>query len=135
MNDVAMAFWRSRCKHSLRMGLRGAGLSLALLGMAAQGAEPPADAAEPADLAQAPDTSSPAPAEHPYKLTFGLYPMRGGGQPASTGADLNLRYGYGSGNVWLGRYEADGQGTQWRAAGTARCHCPGAGACSPSLQL
>src|SRR5450830_1507286 len=135
MNDVAMAFWRSRCKHALRMGLRGAGLSLALLGMAAQGAEPPADAAEPADLAQAPDTSSPAPAEHPYKLTFGLYPMRGGGQPASTGADLNLRYGYGSGNVWLGRYEADGQGTQWRGGWDRSVPLPGGWRLQPSLQL
>ncbi len=87
-----------------------------------------AAAAEPAvNPAAAPD--------HPYKLTFGLYPMQGGGLPASTGADLNLRYGYGSGNVWLGRYQADGQGTQWRGGWDRSVPLPGGWRLQPSLQL
>lgn len=74
-------------------------------------------------------------ADHPYKLTLGLYPMQGGGQPASTGTDLNLRYGYGSGNAWLGRYEANGQGTQWRGGWDRSLPLAGGWRLQPSLQL
>lgn len=92
------------------------------------------DAAEPASAPTEAATPA-APLDHPYKLTFGLYPMQGGGQAASTGADLNLRYGYGSGNVWLGRYQADGQGTQWRGGWDRSVPLPGGWRLQPSLQL
>lgn len=111
----------------------GAGLIVASMGLnslvgTAWVDQSTAAAAEPAvNPAAAPD--------HPYKLTFGLYPMQGGGLPASTGADLNLRYGYGSGNVWLGRYQAEGQGTQWRGGWDRSVSLPGGWRLQPSLQL
>ena len=49
------------------------------------------------------DDSSP---EHPFKLTTGVYRISGGDQPAGPALDLNLRYGYGSGNVWIGWYRS-----------------------------
>lgn len=67
--------------------------------------------AEPGPVAVGDAEGPPA---RPYKLSFGLYPLHGGGQPDATGTDLNLRYGYGSGNVWLGAYQVQGQSTQWR---------------------
>ena len=97
-----------------------------------------ADVAEPVSASTPASTPAFTPAaapDHPYKLSFGLYPMRGGGQAASTGADLNLRYGYGSGNVWLGRYQADGQGTQWRGGWDRSLPLPGGWRLQPSLQL
>lgn len=147
MNDSALVFLCSRGPQAApwRRGWVGRSPALlallALLGLAAHGAEAPAaapgsvEAAAPVESAPAPEASPSTPAEHPYKLTFGLYPMRGGGQPASTGADLNLRYGYGSGNVWLGRYEAEGQGTQWRGGWDRSVPLPGGWRLQPSLQL
>ncbi len=45
--------------------------------------------------------------DHPFKLTTGAYRISGGGgQPAGPALDLNLRYGYGSGNVWIGWYRS-----------------------------
>ena len=42
----------------------------------------------------------------PYKLTVGYYGVSGGGLPAGPGLDVNLRYDYGSGNVWLGWFRS-----------------------------
>lgn len=44
--------------------------------------------------------------EHPFKLTTGVYRTSGGNLPAGPALDLNLRYGYGSGNVWIGWYRS-----------------------------
>ena len=42
----------------------------------------------------------------PYKLTVGSYGVSGGGLPAGPGLDVNLRYTYGDGNVWLGWFRS-----------------------------
>ncbi len=42
----------------------------------------------------------------PYKLTAGSYGVAGGSLPAGPGLDVNLRYTYGSGNVWLGWFRS-----------------------------
>ncbi len=44
--------------------------------------------------------------ERPFKLTTGAYQLSGGDQPAGPALDLNLRYGYGDGNVWIGWYRS-----------------------------
>lgn len=45
-------------------------------------------------------------AELPFKLTVGAYRVSGGGLPAGPGLDLNLRYTYGDGNVWIGWFRS-----------------------------
>ena len=42
----------------------------------------------------------------PFKLTLGSYRVSGGGLPSGPGLDVNLRYGYGSGNVWVGWFRS-----------------------------
>ena len=141
MNEAVMPFSGAICGPRALSLTGWAGLSLALLAMAAHGDELPGRATsllgapEAVQAEKAVDALDSAPAEHPYKLTAGLYPTQGGGLPASTGVDLNLRYGYGSGNVWLGRYEADGQGTQWRGGWDRSVPLPWGWRLQPSLQL
>jgi hypothetical protein len=45
-------------------------------------------------------------AELPFKLTVGAYRVSGGGLPAGPGLDMNLRYTYGDGNVWIGWFRS-----------------------------
>jgi len=52
--------------------------------------------------AASPDDSTPA----PFKLTVGSYGVSGGDLPAGPGLDVNLRYTYGSGNVWVGWFRS-----------------------------
>ncbi|MGJ7580641.1 hypothetical protein ACSFA3_10715 [Variovorax sp. RHLX14] len=42
----------------------------------------------------------------PFKITLGSYSVAGGALPAGPGLDVNLRYTYGSGNVWLGWFRS-----------------------------
>jgi hypothetical protein len=46
------------------------------------------------------------PAEPPFKLTIGAYRVSGGGLPPGPGLDMNLRYTYGDGNVWVGWFRS-----------------------------
>lgn len=46
----------------------------------------------------------------PFKLTLGSYGVAGGGMPAGPGLDVNLRYTYGKGNVWLGWFRSPALG-------------------------
>jgi hypothetical protein len=45
-------------------------------------------------------------AELPFKLTIGAYRVSGGGLPSGPGLDMNLRYTYGDGNVWIGWFRS-----------------------------
>ena len=42
----------------------------------------------------------------PYKLTAGVYSVAGGALPTGPGLDVNLRYTYGNGNVWMGWFRS-----------------------------
>jgi len=42
----------------------------------------------------------------PFKLTVGAYRVSGGGLPSGPGLDMNLRYTYGDGNVWVGWFRS-----------------------------
>jgi len=42
----------------------------------------------------------------PFKLTVGSYNVSGGNLPSGPGLDVNLRYTYGSGNVWVGWFRS-----------------------------
>ena len=55
------------------------------------------------DAGSAGDGDAPA---TPFKLTVGAYRVSGGGQPSGPGLDLNLRYTYGDGNVWIGWFRS-----------------------------
>lgn len=55
--------------------------------------------------------------EHPFKLTTGAYRTSGGDQSAGPALDLNLRYGYGGGNVWIGWYRSVPDGFKQTRAG------------------
>lgn len=62
-----------------------------------------APASPVATPATATDPDSPA---TPFKLTVGSYNVNGGDQPSGPGLDVNLRYSYGSGNVWVGWFRS-----------------------------
>jgi hypothetical protein len=51
-----------------------------------------------------------APRPEPFKLTVGSYSVAGGGLPAGPGLDVNLRYTYGQGNVWVGWFRSPALG-------------------------
>ncbi|RYZ03821.1 MAG: hypothetical protein EOO24_13490 [Comamonadaceae bacterium] len=54
--------------------------------------------------------------EPPWKFTVGRYGLSGGGEPASTALDLNLRNTSSLGNAWIGWYGENRDGPhQWRA--------------------
>jgi hypothetical protein len=83
-----------------------------------------------ASCAQAADTDGPA-----FKFTAGRYRLTGGGQPPSTGIDLNLRHTSALGNTWIGWYGEDRGGPhQWRG-GWDRFFDAGPLRVQPSVQL
>ncbi len=78
------------------------------------------------------DDSSP---ERPFKLTTGLYQLSGGGLPAGPALDLNLRYGYGDGNVWIGWYRSVPDNFKQTRAGWDHAFDFGWVRALPSIQL
>jgi hypothetical protein len=68
------------------------------------GAAPMLAAAQ--DAAETGDAVPKEGASHPFKFTVGSYSVAGGGLPAGPGLDVNLRYTYGEGNVWLGWFRS-----------------------------
>ena len=105
-------------------------LALAAITVPAAAATEPAPTAAPASAATA-DEAAPSPA---FKFTTGLYRSTGGGLPASTGLDLNLRHSSDWGNAWIGWYRsADADVTQTRI-GWDHTFDLGAVRLQPSLQ-
>lgn len=76
-----------------------------------------------------------AAAEHRFKLTVGAYHASGGGLPSGPGLDLNLRYSYGSGNVWIGWFRSPAWGVSQPRAGWDHVFPLGPVRVLPSLQI
>jgi hypothetical protein len=85
------------------------------------------------DTAAVPPPAGELPAE-PFKLTTGLYRSTGGGQPASTGLDLNLRYTGAVGDLWLGWFRAPTGAVSQARGGWDRTFTLGPVRVQPSLQ-
>jgi len=70
-----------------------------------------------------------------YKLTAGQYQLSGGGLPAASGFDINLRATGGFGNAWLGLYSLPSQNVKQVRAGWDSNHKLGSVRLMPSLQI
>ena len=70
----------------------------------------PAGVALPACAQVQPGQSVEASRSEPFKLTFGSYSVAGGDLSAGPGLDVNLRYTYGQGNVWVGWFRSPALG-------------------------
>ncbi len=80
----------------------------------------------------APSNSDSPPA--PFKLTVGGYRVSAGDQPAGPGLDVNLRYAYGSGKVWVGWFRSPVVGFSQLRTGWDRTVTIGPVRLLPSLQ-
>ena len=70
-----------------------------------------------------------------YKFTAGHYQLSGGGLPAGSGLDLNLRATGGFGNAWLGWYGSASQDIKQVRAGWDSSYTVGPVRLMPSLQI
>ena len=80
-------------------GMAGMALAATLAGMPS-----------PARAQVQPGQSADAGRPEPVKVTLGSYSVAGGALPAGPGLDVNLRYTYGQGNVWLGWFRSPALG-------------------------
>ena len=71
----------------------------------------------------------------PFKLTTGLYPVSGGGMPAGSGLDVNLRRSFDDGNAWLGWFRSPALDVTQTRAGWDRGFLLGPARLTPSLQV
>ncbi|MDB5963663.1 MAG: hypothetical protein JWQ72_163 [Polaromonas sp.] len=108
--------------------LLGAGL-LAALAIASASA---AVAADEAGNAEGADKAAPPVA---FKLTTGLYQLRGGGQPSAQALDINLRASSIFGNVWLGQFRSPSQAITQTRLGWDRTFAWDAVRFVPSLEV
>jgi hypothetical protein len=88
-----------------------------------------------ADIPGATIAPSPNIGPTPFKLTVGSYSVAGGGLPAGPGLDVNLRYSYDSGHVWLGWFRSPALGFSQLRAGWDGTYTVGVVRLLPSLQL
>ena len=89
----------------------------------------------PADAQVQPGQSVEASRPEPYKVTLGSYSVAGGDLPAGPGLDVNLRYTYGQGNVWLGWFRSPALGFSEPRAGWDDVFKLGKVRLLPSLQV
>jgi hypothetical protein len=71
----------------------------------------------------------------PFKVTLGSYSVAGGDLPAGPGLDVNLRYTYGQGNVWVGWFRSPALGFSEPRGGWDDVFTWGKVRLLPSLQI
>lgn len=86
-----------------------------------------------ADTAAVPPPAGELPTE-PFKFTTGFYRSAGGGQPASTGLDVNLRHTGSVGDLWIGWFRAPAVAVSQVRGGWDRTFTLGPVRLQPSLQ-
>lgn len=71
----------------------------------------------------------------PFKLSVGDYYVYGGGMPSGPGLDLNLRYSYDDGHVWVGWFRSPALEVSQPRAGWDATYALGAVRALPSVQI
>ena len=71
----------------------------------------------------------------PFKFTTGVYLFRGGGEPAGSGLDLNLRHSSDWGNAWVGWFRSQALDVTQSRAGWDHTFAAGAVRIQPSVQV